>query len=192
MDTRQQRRARAIVIAATLAFGLQLGYLLVAEEPYPAIMMPRFSWAGPSGAGAIDVLVPEIAFRYADGTTKTMTQQQLLAGVPDGHHSFIMGNMLSPLPDTPQTRRAPGNKLEPPVSIFPGYNLARVSRGQPDHIRSLRAWLRGRAHEAYADSPPVHCTVTWLVDSFSYDARAYTTQRTPEHSISGRFDLALE
>jgi hypothetical protein len=192
MDNRLQWRARAIVLAATLAFGLQLGYMVIAEEPYPAIMMPRFSWAGPSGSPTIDIRVPEITFRFADGTTKAVTQQQLLAHVPDGHHSYIMDNMLSPLPDAPPTRRAPGNKLEPPLGIFRGYNLGRVSRLQPDHVRSLRAWLVARAHEAYAGSPPVHCSVTWHVDSFRYDARAHATERTARHHSAGRFDLDLE
>ena len=192
MNARLQRRARAIVLAATVAFVLQLGYMVLAEEPYPAIMMPRFGWAGPSGAAAIDIFIPAITFRFADGTTKTVTQQQLLAHVPDGHHTAIMGNMLSPLPDAPPTRRAPGNKLEPPLGIFRGYNLGRASRLQPEHVSSLRAWLRARAREAYADSPPVHCSITWNIDSFQYDAGADATQGPPQHKSGGQFDLDLE
>jgi hypothetical protein len=192
MDDRLQWRARAIVLAATVAFGLQLGYMTIAEEPYPAIMMPRFSWAGPSGAAAIEVPVPAITFRYADGTARTVTQQQLLARVPDGHHSAIMANMLSPLPDASPTRRAPGNELEPPIGIFRGYNLGRASRRDPEHVRSLRAWLRERAREAYADSPPLHCSITWYVDRFDYDARTDVTQRTPRRESTGNFDVDLE
>ena len=51
MNARLQRRACAIVLAATVAFVFQLGYMVLAEEPYPAIMMPRFGWAGPKSSG---------------------------------------------------------------------------------------------------------------------------------------------
>jgi hypothetical protein len=185
-------RARATVSAVTFAFGLQLVYLAVAEEPYPAVTMPRFGWAGPGEASTIDIPIVEISMRYADATTKVLTHRQLLSSIPDGHHSAIMGNVLSPLPTDPRPRRAPPNKLEPPAWLFPGYNLARVSRLQPEHVSSLRDWLRGRARDFYADSPPVMCTVNWYVDAFPYDTRSDAPRRSAvQREVSGRFEIDL-
>jgi hypothetical protein len=191
MDDRLRWRARAVVLAITIAFALQLGYVMVAEEPYPAIMMPRFGWAGPTQATPIEIAIPEIVIRYADSTTKTLTQRQLLSRIPDGHHSSIMANVLTPLPTQPPIRRAPVNKLEPPAWLFPGYNLAHISRQRPEHVRALQDWLRLRAHEFYPDSPPEMCTVTWYIDTFQYDARANPNQVAVRSGVSGRFEIDL-
>jgi hypothetical protein len=181
-------RARAIVAAIALAFLLQIGYVFSAEEPYPAIMMPRFGWAGPTKAGTIEISVPEIVMRYADSTTKVLTAQQLLSRLQDGHHSVIMENLLSPLPSPLPTRHAPPGRYEPPGWLFPGYNLARISRGNVEHINALKEWLRGRAHDFYPGSPPVMCTVNWYTETYPYDVRIRPTAR---HQPPNRFEIDL-
>jgi len=185
---RLRRRARTTVAAIAIVFLLQIGYVGIAEEPYPAIMMPRFGWAGPTKAGTIDVSIPEIVMRYADSTTTILTTQQLLSRVQDGHHTIIMENVLSPLPSPLPVRRAPPGRYEPPAWLFPGYNLARISRGTAEHVGALKEWLRGRAHDFYPDSPPVSCTVNWYTETYPYDLRLRPAAR---HAVPTRFEIDL-
>jgi hypothetical protein len=193
LSDRAKRRVRLGVAGLSVLFLLQLGYVNVAEEPFPAIMMPRFSWAGPSGAMNVDIMVPEIAISYADGTTKTVTQKELMGNeVPTGHHTIIMTNVMYPLPATPPTRRAPPNKLEPPAALFPGYNLAKVSRQKPEHIASLKAWVAGRARELYAGAAPRRCVVSWYDDSFTYDAHHAGDSARAGRRLTGTFQLDLD
>ena len=109
---------------------------------------------------------PDIKFAYADGTTKSVGQRALLSPIPVGHHSTVMWNILSPLPEETPSRRAPGGKFEPPTSLFPGYNLAHVSRSRPDYQESLRAWLRRRSSEFYAGAPVAALSVSWHAESY--------------------------
>ena len=187
-QNRLRRNARAIVATIAIVFALQVAYVAIAEEPYPAIMMPRFGWAGPTKAETIEISVPEIIMRYDDSTTKVLTQRQLLSNIPEGRHSTIMANVLSPLPDRIPTRRAPPHKYEPPEWLLPGYNLAHVARARTDHIMSLRDWLLGRARESYPVSPAVMCTVNWYTETYPYDLRRRTGTRS---SLVGRLEIDL-
>jgi hypothetical protein len=192
LSERAKRRVRLGVLVLTVLFVVQLGYVNVAEEPYPAIMMPRFSWAGPAGSMNVDIMVPEIVMSYADGTSRTITQKELLGDVPTGHHSIIMNNIMSPLPATLPTRRAPPNKLEPPASLFRGYNLARVSRQQPEHVQSLRTWLAERARAFHQGAPPRQCVVRWYDDTFSYDTQRSADTGRLGRRLTGTFVLDLD
>ena len=171
-------RARVLTLSIAGAFAVQLGYVAIAEEPFPAIMMPRFGWAGPSRDSPIEFAVPEIAMTYMDGTSKILTQRELFSRIPTGHHWTIMGHILSPDPKAP-TRRAPDGKLDPPEWLFPGYNLARVASARPDQVNALREWLRGRAREVYGSSPPLRCVVSWYIERHAGDP----TNEPPEASI---------
>jgi len=71
-EARRRRRRRVLVLALAVAYGLQLVYVTVAEEPFPAIMMPRFSFAGPSGDATVEMPVPEITLVYRDETTRVL------------------------------------------------------------------------------------------------------------------------
>jgi hypothetical protein len=184
-------KARALVSALAVAFVIQLGYITIADEPYPAIMMPRFTWAGPTQSMGVDIMVPEIVVTYDDGTKKTFTQAQLFPNVNSGRVPTIVGNLLSPLPAVPATRRAPPNKYEPPVWLFPGYGLARVSRERPEHVASLRAWLRARASQHYAGASPANCRVSWYDDSYAYDPRVDPTQSRRGRTLTGTFEIDL-
>ena len=190
---RATRPTRLLAFAVACAFVLQLAYVAIAEEPFPAIMMPRFGWAGPLRNSPIELAVPEIAMTYADGTSKILTQRELFARIPTGHHWTIMGHILSPDP-VPPTRRAPDGKLEPPEWLFPGYNLARVANTRPDHVSALREWLRGRAREVYEASPPVSCVVSWYTERHAGDPKdeppQSAIQRTLTKEIRFSFDAA--
>src|SRR5689334_15789229 len=109
-----KRRARLAVIAMTIGFGLQVLYVARVEEPYPAIMMPRFSWAGPTQASSVDIAVPDILMDYADGVRKKFTQADLFPRVPAGHLPTVMKNLLSPLDTKMETGR-----WAPPRWLFP-------------------------------------------------------------------------
>jgi hypothetical protein len=185
-------RARAVVLAMAIGFVAQVAFVAVAEEPYPALMMPRFGWAGPTDAMTIPIPSNEITFSYADSTTRTITQHDLLAGLPDGHHTTIMNSILSPLPKAPPTRRAPPDKREPPIWLFPGYRLAAVTRTRPESVRSLRRWLSQRAQAFYAGAVPVSCTVDWYVENYLYDATTETgADSVPTRTRTGRFEMDL-
>jgi hypothetical protein len=190
-DDRMRRLARRTALLITGLFAAQLIYITVAEEPYPAIMMPRFSWAGPNQASQVDILVPEIVLTYADSSQQVLTQGELLRDFPTGHHPSIMASMLSPLPASPRARRAPAGKFEPPTWLFRGYALARADRQNPERVASLRDWLRGRSHALYAASPVVRCTVNWYDDSYSYDTHGDSQTSRRGHTLNGTFEIDL-
>jgi len=190
LSERGRQRARWGALAVSVAFALQLVYITIAEEPYPAIMMPRFSWAGPTDAAKLDIMVPEIVISYADSTTRTLTQRELLHGLPVGHHSNIMTSMFAPVP-AGGARRAPAGKFEPPAWLFPGYNLARVSRDDPERKESLRTWLRQRASEGYDKAPPTKFVVNWYDDSFPYDVHSERPPERLDRVLQGTFEIDL-
>ena len=182
-------RARAIVSAMTVLFGLQLWYVTVAGEPYPAIMMPRFSWAGPTEASGVDIPVPDIRMIYADGTTRKLTQGQLFPGISAGHHSGLMASLLS-LPDESRASDG-GGKHRPPTWLFPGFKLAQSVRKSPDRAASLKDWLTKRGKEHYAGAPPVRCIVHWYDDHYPYDPRTDPTQAGGSHTLMGTVEVDL-
>jgi hypothetical protein len=103
-----------------------------------------------------------------------------------------MGNIMTPLPEKPVVRRAPPGKLEPPGWLFPGYNLAKISRNRPEHVAALSAWLRERAKVFYSAAPPTKCVVDWYVDSFPYDpAKSPSESGHHGHELSGKFEVDL-
>jgi hypothetical protein len=178
------------VVAIAVAFALQLVYIAIAEEPYPAIMMPRFSSAGPTGQVAIEIPVPEITLVYADGTSKTVGQSELLGDIPGGHQPTVMGSILTPLSKDP-VLRGPDGRYQPPTWLFPGYHLARVSRDRPEHIASLKGWLRQRARAVYAGAPATRCVVNWFLDSYPYDPNSNPVEAERGHVLNGQFEVDL-
>jgi hypothetical protein len=181
-----KRRARVAVMAMTLAFGLQVVYVARVEEPYPAIMMPRFSWAGPTQASSVDIAVPDILMDYADGARKTFTQAELFPRVPGGHAPTVMKNLLSPVGTDLATSR-----WQPPRWLFPGYHLAAIARDRPENVASLKAWLQQRAAALYPNAPPLRCTVNWYDDRFAYDPRTNPTDSRTARELTGTFELDL-
>ena len=182
---------RVTVLAIVVAFALQVAYVWHADEPYPAIMMPRFSWAGPERATALEMPVPEIVFYYSDSTTKRLHENELFPDIPIGHQSIIMDNVLSPLPASPNTHRASEGKLEPPLWLFPGFHLSRASRQNPKHVASLAGWLSKRARTLYPESHPVRCVVNWYKDSFPYEPDRNPDEARKGHVLTGSFEVDL-
>lgn len=180
-----KRRARIAVIGLGVGFALQLAYIIRVEEPYPAVMMPRFGWAGPNQASSVDIVVPETLVSYADGTQRAFTQAELFPGTPDGHVPGIMSALLSPLGNEQSWRRGP------PVSLFPGYHLAPRTRDRPEHIDSLKTWLRQRARVFHPEAPPIRCSVDWYDDRYAYDPRTNPTQSRAGRVLTGTFELDL-
>lgn len=171
------------------AFAVQMAYVRVAEEPYPALMMPRFGWAGPRDTTTLEIEVPEVFFTYSDHTTEEVTERELLAGIPDGHHYVLMNTLLHPT-TAPPTRAPPG-KYAPPSWLFPGYGFARIARSTPEYERSLRDWLSRRARSIHPGAAPKRCTVEWHTLSYRTDSAARertVTGRTPLGSV----DIDLE
>jgi hypothetical protein len=180
-----------VTFGIATAFAAQLGYVAIAEEPFPAIMMPRFGWAGPSRNSPIEFAVPEIVMTYVDGTSKTLTQRELLARIPTGHHWTIMGHILSPDSTSP-TRRAPDGKLEPPAWLFPGYNLARIASARPDQVSVLREWLLGRARDVYGGSPPFSCVVSWYIERHAGDPKDEPPESAVQRSLTKEFRFSFD
>lgn len=181
-------RARSIVSAMVVLFGIQLWYVTIADEPYPAIMMPRFSWAGPTEVSDVDIPVPEIRMIYRDGTTRKFTQAELFPRISAGHHSGLMASMLS-LPDDGSA--SGGGKYRPPAWLFPGFKLAQLAPNRPERVASVREWLRQRAREHYATSPPARCVVNWYHDRYPYDPRTNPTQSRASRTLIGSVEVQL-
>src|SRR5262249_49974043 len=123
------------------------------------------AWAGPREGSVLAIGIPKIRFTYADHEHREISQRELLAGVPEGHHSTIMRNVLS-APKRGRSTRGPSGKYSPPAWLFPSYGLARVSRSDPEHMRSLAQWLRDRARTFYAGAEPIDCEVTWFTEKY--------------------------
>src|ERR1044072_5457172 len=110
-DAAKRSRVRLFVGAILAAYAVQLAYVMKADEPYPALMMPRFGWAGPPQTDGLDVTEAEIEFEYAGGATRHLTLSELMESAPEGHRFTIVDNLLSPLPPVDAERRAPWNKI---------------------------------------------------------------------------------
>ena len=173
----------------TVLFGLQLWYVTVAGEPYPAIMMPRFSWAGPTEASGVDIPVPDIRMIYADGTTRKLSQGHLFPGISAGHHSGLMASLLS-LPEEPAANDA-GGRYRPPSWLFPGFKLAQFERKSPARAASLKDWLTKRGREHYSGARPIRCVVDWYHDHYPYDPRSDPTQARVSHTLMGTVEVEL-
>ncbi len=187
------RFARAAVALVVIGFALELIYVSIAEEPYPAITTPEFGWAGPSQATRVEVLVPEIVLYYADSTIVRLTDTELFDEAATGHQAGIARNILSPLPPEPTSRRAPPGRLEPPSWLFPGYNLARVSRQRREHVASLEEWLSRRARALHPASTPTKCVVHWYKNSAVFDPRSSHLELEGRiQELSGTFGVNLD
>jgi hypothetical protein len=189
-----RRRVRLLAAGVVGAFLCQLAYVALAEEPFPALMMPRFAWAGPTHVEEITIVRPEIVFSYADGKRVVSTQAELLRPVPDGHHYGIMLNLLAPLSATSATSAAddaPRGKLRPPAWLFPGYHLASGSRSTPEHVRSLRSWLRRRALALHSEAKPTRCVVTWYAETHRTGELAGPSAAVAKLERTGQFELDL-
>ncbi len=189
VDARVRRRVRWAVLALGAAFVAQVAYMTRAEEPYPALMMPRFGWAGPKTP---DLEVTEVAvvFSYADGTTRSCDLSELMAPAPEGHRYMIVNNLLSPLDSSGAASRAPGGKLEPPSWLFPGYNLVRVSRREASHRQSLARWLSARARDMFGRGDARACTANWYSAKYRIDTLGAAAR--VERTLSGKFELPLD
>jgi hypothetical protein len=187
------RFARAAVVIFVIGFSLELIYLSIAEEPYPAITMPGFGWAGPRQTTRVEVLVPEIVLYYSDSTIERLTDTELFDDVPTGHQDGIASNVLAPLPPEPRSRRAPPGRLEPPTWLFPGYNLARVSRQRSEHIASLKEWLAQRARAIHPSSTPTKCVVHWYKNSALFEPHSSRVELEGRiQELSGTFGVNLD
>lgn len=189
VDARVRRRVRWAVLALGAAFVAQVGYITRAEEPYPALMMPRFGWAGPTTPD-LEVTDVAIAFTYADGSTRSCDLSELMAPAPDGHRYMIVNNLLSPLDPSAAVSRAPGGKLEPPSWLFPGYNLVKISRREASHRQSLARWLSARAQVMFGMGQPRACTASWYSTKYSIEKLGAAAR--VERSLSGKFELPLD
>lgn len=123
---------RAMFAIFVVGFALQLIYTSYAEEPYPAITVPAFAWAGPDRARRTEIVTPEIVLYFADSKIERLTEAELFDGVPAGHARLIAGNVFSPRPPEPAARRA-----------------------------SLEEWLERRARAIHPSSAPTKCVVNW-------------------------------
>jgi|SRR6185369_3247793 len=191
IDARARLQARVVAALVAVLFAGQLVYVTIAEEPYPALMMPRFSWAGPNQASLVDIPVPEISLIYRDGKKVRLSQRELLGEFPTGHHSSIMGSILAPLPSAPPKQRAPAGKFEPPTWLFPGYGLARFDRTDPEHVASLKSWLRARSREIHAAAPVQSCVVDWYDDTYPYQTGSGQEMSRQGHTLMGTFEVDL-
>jgi hypothetical protein len=183
-------RSLVLVILGYYAFQT----LLVAkqDEPYPGLMMPRFSWEGPQQSDGFDTKEADAVFSYTDGTSRSMPLAQVLAAVPEGHRYTMMENLFAPLEPIDQrapVSRAPLGKREPPLWLFPGYALGRGSRYQSEHQRSLAVWLGRRARAVYPAADPALCTVIWY--QAKYRANQQGDPVRASRVVAGRFEVEL-
>ena len=178
---------RLLAGAVVIAFVLQVGYVAKVDEPYPALMMPRFGWAGPERTDELTITRPEIVFSYEDGQTRALTQNEVLEPFSGGHRGVVMANILSPLPDQPPQRR----RFEPPGWLFPGYKLGSRSRTTAEHIASLKRWLRGRAQTFYAGAAPTRCVVTYYADTHRMQTPGVSPIEVAKSEPTGRFEMDL-
>lgn len=187
----ERLRVRLLSGAIVLAFLAQMAFVGKAEEPYPALMMPRFGWAGPTSSESVSIAVPNASIRYADGSEQALSLAQLFPDVPAGHRPTLANSMLSVVgPDT-EARRAPEGKLEPPSWLLPGYRLARVSRHDPRHVESLRRWARDVARAQRPGVEPQSLIVRWYSDEYAYDVTQNPTRSKQARSSIGTFELFL-
>jgi hypothetical protein len=186
-----RRFVRLLPLAVVMGFVAQVYYVARADEPYPALMMPRFSWAGPEQAEALTVTSLEIELAYADGTHRLVRQKDLLSHVPEGHHPGIMNHLLGPLPETAPARARAG-KLEPPLWLMPGYNLAEVTRTTPEHVRSLKEWLLARARLFHSAAPLSRCTASWYDQTYRGGLATSERLPRPETRLAGRFEILFD
>lgn len=182
------RRAWVRALAATVlaAFALQLAWISLAEEPYPALMMPRFAEAGPAQVTEIVITKPVISMSYADGTTREMTQAELLSPVPEGHHNKIMWVLLSERQPPAPARKLVG-WLEG-LAILPGFHLGQTARDTSEHRLSLASWLGRRASAVYGGAPPTRCRVDWVEETH---ATGLLARGEPQARRVGRFEIEL-
>ena len=190
-ESSRRRFVRLLPLVVIIGFVGQVYYVARADEPYPALMMPRFSWAGPEKAEAVTVRSLEIEFAYADGTRRLVRQKDLLPHIPEGHHPGIMNHLLGPLPETAPTRSRAG-KFEPPLWLMPGYNLAEVSRMTPEHVRSLKEWLLDRARLVHSAAPLARCTANWYDHTYRGDLATSGRLPQPETRLAGRFEVLID
>jgi hypothetical protein len=187
----QRLRVRLLSGSIVLAFLAQMAFVGKAEEPYPALMMPRFGWAGPSSSESVSIAVPNASIRYSDGSERSLSLAELFPDVPAGHRPTLANSMLAVLAPDGEARRAPEGKYEPPGWLLPGYRLARVSRRTPEHVASVRRWAVdvGRAHRPGAE--PETLIVRWYSDEYAYDVTQNPTRSKQARSSLGTFELSL-
>ena len=148
-------KIRILFLSILLIFPFQLLFVYFFGEPYPALMMPAF--AGTEGAkadGSFESTQTDILVHFTDGQTEQISQQTLLADIPDSHHGAIMRMMFRPN----EERQAPpddawgDNALERFIKthIVPGY-VIKQQRGtfEPEAHMETKQWLKQRIHELY-------------------------------------------
>src|SRR4051794_24889949 len=109
--TAQRFRIRLGVVLLLGYYAFQTVLIAKQDEPYPGLMMPRFSWAGPEQIDGFDAKEADFVFGYADGATRTISLGDVLRAVPEGHRYTMMDNLFAPLDASTLVSRAPWGKL---------------------------------------------------------------------------------
>jgi hypothetical protein len=154
-----------------------LQYVVTAKwgEPYPALMMPRFSGTLVDSQGDIRITDVACEIFFRDGQVTWLSAHDLLSQVPSAHQGPIMSHMFSP-PPVAADHRSPRDLK---ARLFPGRALSHIRGTQKDLDSQTRDWLKRRLRDLYPSQEPKAMTFVWYDDVFNVNRVPPTSTREP-------------
>lgn len=167
-------KIRILFLSILLIFPFQLLFVYFFGEPYPALMMPAF--AGTEGAkadGSFESTRTDILIHFTDGQTEQVSQQTLLANIPDSHHGAIMRVMFRPTGEsqTSSDDLSGDTALERFIQtyIVPGYVITQQRDAfETETHTETKQWLKQRIHELYPHQTPHAVEFIYYTDTLQY------------------------
>jgi hypothetical protein len=165
--------------AVVLLYVVPVPWMVLSEEPYPALRMPSFTGTAPAG-NALVLRSVEVRVDFADGGTADVDRRDLLADMPDSHHDRVLevnfgtpGSTARPLSRTVRLLR----------QLFP--DIAADVAPSPDTPAATRAWLRGRLEVLYPRRTATRVCFRWYNDTYAGRGALGVTNRefVGEHCV---------
>lgn len=159
MSQRERVVARLLMVVVLAVAGISLVWAETHREPYPALLMPRFSHPG-ADVDTTSSTTPEITVAFTDGSRETVAVGDLVD--TPVHAGRIVGYNFSRGLDATGQLRNPADPSHRQV-LLEGWD-----RGMPPrrgvaraHDPRTAAWLRERVAELHPGRTPTRVTFEW-------------------------------
>ena len=147
-------------------------------EPYPALRLPGFAHTRAAGDGAVRTQQLVTRFRFADGSTAKVDQNELTEPFSVGARNIVAGVYLGYHVKNARERRggerwrdagaAPVGRVR---TLLPGTHQGKRLRDTEEHRLAVIAWLRGRAGDLFPGRTAESVELFYLVKTLNARGR---------------------
>ena len=165
----------AVLAAQPLQYAIAYRY----GEPYPALMMPRFTGTLTDAGGLIRIQNVEAQVEFQDHSVAQVSPADLVAAAPVSQRDSILYENFGPLPDGAALPRSAGLAGRVKDSLLPGLAIRKAKSGHHIPDSRTREWLKQRLQAIYRSRVPAKITFVWFNEVHQADAPRSELSREP-------------